>query len=70
VGFRLRRVQWGSPLEKLGAKRGDIIHSVNGINLTGVDKALMAYQGLRSDNQLVFHITRRGKPVDLKINIR
>jgi len=70
VGFRLRRIKKGSPLELLGAKKGDIIHSVNGVNLTGVDQALIAYQSLRSENKLVFSLTRRGKPVTLNINIR
>ncbi|MBN2802664.1 MAG: PDZ domain-containing protein [Deltaproteobacteria bacterium] len=70
VGFRMRRVQKGSPIEQLGAQRGDILHSVNGIELKSVDDALTAYQKLRSDDQLVFSITRGGKPVDLKINIQ
>ena len=68
-GFRLRRIKRGSPLEMLGAKKGDIIHSVNGVDLTSVDKALAAYQGLRSESQLQFDITRRGKPQTLTINI-
>jgi general secretion pathway protein C len=69
-GFRLRRIEKGSPLELLGAQRGDIIHSVNGVELTSVDKALGAYQSLRSENKLTFQITRRGKPTDLVINIK
>lgn len=69
VGFRLRRVQKGSPIEQLGAKRGDVLHSVNGVELKSVDDALSAYQKLRSENQLIFNVTRRGKPVELKINI-
>ena len=70
VGFRMRRVQRGSAISKLGAKRGDILHSVNGINLKSVDDALTAYQSLRSDDQLIFSITRKGKPIELKINIQ
>ncbi len=69
TGFRLRRIRRGSPLEMLGAKKGDIIHSVNGVNLTSVDKALAAYQSLRSENQLSFDVTRKGKPTTLTINI-
>ena len=69
-GFRLRRIEKGSPLELLGAQRGDIIHSVNGVDLTSVDKALGAYQSLRTENKLTFSITRRGKPTDLVINIK
>ncbi len=70
VGFKLRRFKSGSPLELLGAKRGDIIHSVNGSELTSVDKALSAYQGLRSSGDLTFSLTRGGKPMEIKVNIR
>ncbi len=70
VGFKLRRFKGDSPLALLGAKKGDIIHSVNGVELTSVDKALGAYQNLRSSNALTFSITRNGKPLDLNINIR
>jgi len=70
TGFRLRRIKEGSPLELLGAQKGDIIHSVNGVQLTSVDQALAAYQNLRNDNKLTFSITRKGKPTDLVINIK
>jgi len=70
VGFRLRRVKKGSPIEMLGAQKGDVIHSVNGVDLTSVDTALAAYQSMRSENRLVFSVTRKGKPMDLTINIR
>jgi len=68
-GFRIRRVKRNSPLYLLGARRGDIVHSVNGVDLTSVDKALAAYQSLRNDDRLVFRITRKGRPEDLEINI-
>jgi hypothetical protein len=70
VGFSLRRFQPNSPLALLGAKRGDIIHSVNGVDLTSVDKALNAYQSLRTSNDLTFSITRDGKPVDIHIKVQ
>jgi type II secretion system protein C len=70
TGFRLRRIKKGSPLELLGAKKGDVIHSVNGVGLTSVDEALAAYQNLRNENRLVFSITRKGKPTELTINIK
>ena len=69
VGFRLRRVKGNSPLAKLGARRGDIIHSVNGVPLTSVDKALTVYQNMRNESRLVFSITRKGKPQELTIHI-
>ena len=70
TGYKLRRFRADSPLALLGAKKGDIIHSVNGTDLTSVDKALGAYQNMRSANDLTFSITRQGKPMDLKISIR
>lgn len=70
TGYKLRRFRADSPLALLGAQKGDIIHSVNGVDLTSVDKALGAYQNMRSANDLTFSITRAGKPVDLKISIR
>ncbi|MCP4604612.1 MAG: hypothetical protein GY847_29505 [Proteobacteria bacterium] len=69
VGFKLRRFRSDSPLSLLGAKKGDIIHAVNGQDLTSVDKALSAYQSLRSANDLSFSLTRGGKPVEIKVKI-
>lgn len=70
VGFKLRRFQPDSPLAMLGAQKGDIIHAVNGMQLTSVDKALAAYQGLRSAGDLTFSITRNGQPMELSVRIR
>jgi type II secretion system protein C len=70
TGFRLRRIKKGSPLELLGAQKGDIIHSVNGVPLTSVDQALAAYQNMRNESKLTFSITRKGRPTDLVINIK
>ncbi|MDD5308089.1 MAG: type II secretion system protein GspC [Deltaproteobacteria bacterium] len=70
VGFKLRRFGNDSPLALLGAQQGDVIKSVNGIQLTSMDQALSAYQNLRSTNKLTFSVVRDGKPVDLSINIR
>lgn len=70
VGYKLRRFKPNSPLAALGAQKGDIIRSVNGVDLTSMDKALGAYQSMRSANDLTFSITRKGKPMDLKVSIR
>ena len=70
VGYKLRRFQANSPLAALGAQKGDVIKAVNGVDLTSMDKALGAFQSLRSANDLTFSITRAGKPMDMKISIR
>jgi general secretion pathway protein C len=70
VGYKLRRFQANSPLAALGAQKGDVIKAVNGQDLNSMDKALGAFQSLRSANDLTFSITRDGKPMDLKVSIR
>lgn len=69
-GFRIRRVKKDSPLYLLGARQGDVFHSVNGVGLTSVDQALAAYQSMRNESQLVFDITRKGRPQQLKITVQ
>ncbi len=70
TGYKLRRFSQNSPLALLGAQKGDIIHKVNGVELTSVDKALGAYQNMRNANDLSFSITRGGKPMELKVSVR
>jgi len=69
TGFRVRRVKRSSPFYKLGVRKNDIIHSVNGIELTSMDGALEAYQRLRNEDNLVFSLTRKGRHQDLTIHI-
>ena len=42
----------------------------NGQPLTSIDKALGLYQALATESELVFDIIRKGKPIEMKINIR
>jgi hypothetical protein len=70
VGYKLRRMRRSSPLSLLGLKRRDVIKGINGIELTSMDKVFEAYQGLKSAKNVRFSITRRGKPVELKIRIQ
>jgi type II secretion system protein C len=69
VGFKLRRFRSNSPLALLGAKKGDIIHSVNGIDLTSMDQALGAYQSMGQAGNLTFSITRNGAPMEINVKI-
>ncbi len=69
-GFRLRRVKRRSPLKMLGARKGDIVHSVNGRPLDSVNSALALYNSLKSQDDFVFSITRKGKPMELEVSVR
>jgi S1-C subfamily serine protease len=68
-GFKLYAIRPSSTYAKLGFNNGDTIHSINGFELTSADKALEVYTQLRDAKSLTFELTRRGKPVELNIQI-
>ncbi len=69
-GYRLSAIRRGSPLDKLGIRNGDIIHSVNGQPLDSMQGAMQAFQSLQSATGLDFEVTRRGQPVKLNYAIK
>ncbi|KYF91898.1 general secretion pathway protein GspC [Sorangium cellulosum] len=69
VGLKMM-VKPGSVLESLGIQSGDLVRSVNSIDLTDPQKAMMAYSRMRSDKSLSVVVERDGRPVRLKVNIR
>ncbi len=69
-GYRLSAIRRGSMLDSIGVKNGDIIHSVNGLELSTMDGAMRALEQLRSETQLKVEVTRRGEPVALDYEIR
>jgi type II secretory pathway component PulC len=70
IGFRVRRLPGSSPFAALGLKRGDVINAVNGTNLTSVRGAMDAYNALKNKPNYTFSITRRGKPLELKVRVK
>ena len=68
-GFKLYAIRPSSAYAKLGFANGDTIHSINGFELTSADKALEVYTKLRDAKSLTFELSRRGKPVELNIEI-
>jgi type II secretion system protein C len=70
IGFRVRRLPGSSPFAALGLKRGDVINEVNGTRLTSVDGAMDAYNALKNKKRFTFTITRRGKPLELKVRVK
>ncbi len=69
-GFRLSAIRRGSLFDKLGVKNGDIVHSVNGMELTGPDAALKAYNSLMNETSFTFEVTRRGQRQTFEYEIR
>ncbi|AUX49153.1 general secretion pathway protein GspC [Sorangium cellulosum] len=60
----------GSVLESFGLQSGDLVRSVNGIDLTDPEKAMMAYTRMRSDSRVSVLVERNGRPLRLRVNLR
>lgn len=69
-GFKLYRIRRNTLLSRLGFRNGDLIKSINGIEITSADRALAAYTKLRRTDSLAVTINRRGRPMSLDFNIR
>jgi type II secretory pathway component PulC len=68
-GFKLYAIRPSSLFARLGFSNGDTIHALNGFELTSADKALEVYTKLRDATSVSVDITRRGKPIELTIEI-
>jgi len=69
-GYRLSGIRKGSPFEQIGVKNGDIIHSVNGKDLTSMGNAMDAYSSLGSEKSFSFEVTRRNQRQTMTYNVR
>ncbi|HEY5934468.1 MAG TPA: type II secretion system protein GspC [Kofleriaceae bacterium] len=69
VGIKLYAIRPTSFYGKIGFANGDTIKSVNGLELTSVDKGLDVYTKLRDAKKLEIELVRRGKPMTLTITI-
>lgn len=69
-GFRLAGVRDGSLVTKIGLQNGDVIQSINGLELTSPDNVLDAYTRLRSASNLAITVARGGAPIELQVAIR
>ena len=69
-GFKLYAIRPKSVYAMIGLRNGDTIHSINGMELTSLDKGLEIYSKLKSASSLSVNATRRGKPVGLSYTIK
>lgn len=70
AGFKVYGIRRDSLFGKLGLENGDLVRSINGIPMTGADKALQAYGRLRMADQIAVTVTRRGQDLTLSYAIR
>jgi type II secretion system protein C len=69
-GFKLFGIQPGSLYQKLGAQNGDVIKSVNGVDIKDPNTAMGLFQQLQTTNRLEFSIDRNGVPQNFIVDIR
>lgn len=69
-GFKLFGIQPGSLYQKLGAQNGDVIKSVNGIDIKDPATAMNMFQQLQTMNRLDFVIERGGAPQNFMVEIK
>ena len=68
-GFKVFSITKDSLYSKIGIQNGDVIKSINGIELSSPDKALEAYSRLQSASTLSLDIIRRGQNETMEYTI-
>ncbi len=70
AGFRLYSVRPDGPFAKIGMQNGDVIASINGLEITSPEKALEVYAKLKSASHLSVGLERNGQKVSKEYSIR
>jgi len=70
AGFRLTGIRPGGPFDLIGLQNGDLISSINGMELTSADKAFEVYAKLKSASHLSLGLERAGQLVSHEYTIR
>jgi general secretion pathway protein C len=70
AGFRLYSVRPDGPFAKIGMQNGDVIASINGLEITSPEKALEVYAKLKSASHLSLGLERNGQKVTKDYSIR
>ena len=69
-GYRLSGIKRSSLFRKLGIKNGDVVHAVNGHDLTSMSSALSAFESLQSERNFNFDVTTRKKKKTYEYEVR
>ena len=70
AGFRLYSVRPDGPFAKIGMQNGDVITSINGLEISSPEKALEVYSKLKSASHLSVGLERNGQKVTKDYSIR
>jgi len=70
TGMSLSRIESGGLFEHLGMKKGDVLKTVNGFDMSSVDGMLSARTQLSSAPRLSLSLTRGGQPMTLEYRVQ
>lgn len=70
VGVKVYGIRRTSLLGKLGIQNGDILRTVNGLDLSSPDSALEAYTKLRETDNFSIAMIRRGQPRTMEYSVQ
>ncbi|MBI5755960.1 MAG: hypothetical protein HZA12_03460 [Nitrospirae bacterium] len=69
-GFRIFSIVPSSMFDKIGMRNGDIIYSINGMEMKDPEKAFQVYQMLKDNDRFVIDLMRAGQKMSLNYEIR
>ncbi len=69
-GFRIFSIVPNSLFDKIGLRNGDIIKSINGIDLKDPEKAFQVYQMLKDNDRFEIDLIRAGQRMTLTYEVR
>jgi general secretion pathway protein C len=69
-GFKVFAIRPGSLFAKIGLQNGDVIKRINGVELSGVEQAMEAYQQLKDETAIQIDLSRRDENRSFSYEIR
>ncbi|GIW39554.1 MAG: hypothetical protein KatS3mg076_0131 [Candidatus Binatia bacterium] len=70
TGFRVFAIRSGSIFDRIGLRNGDIVRSINNVQVTDPARALSLLQELRNERTITVELTRNRQPLTLTYEIR
>jgi len=70
LGFKLYGIKPETEVAKLGLKNGDVVKSVNGIELQSPGSVFGAYGRLRHESEFTVALLREGREETLRVDVR
>ena len=70
IGFRIFNIRSGSVFERMGLKNGDVVQSVNGIELTTPSKAIGLLEDMQTAGEIKIDLLRAGAPRSMSYTVQ